>query len=416
MPRRVEVFGTPPTGIIRSRPALARFVRQRRETKQLECKTLRDLHTCAAADCPYCHGRRLPHGEPVAEAVTAFANGAGGVLIIGAVERPNGSGRFSLEGRACPALTYRADWVTEAIGNLVRPPIDHAVREIRGVRGSPPAYIVDVPASFSLHGWSAQPQQSLRYPIRLAGTVHDMTAPEIEFRVKTKDSVRVNVEFRHEVFDTLWHLFDAVLDRPAETPRRFVNLDQVLRTDPYGVSRLDPGLSRWPNFPEIERAVLEMPAKMAYYSSSRDVELAVESLSYAREDLTQGTLDLSEHRLVSAAKVLARHHNFRERLMPREMLEAIFGDRSTELSTQFMQYDESYEQTFDRIARNSGVPTLDAQTKRQSITGMVDALSLLLPLGFRVLRFYEQLCTQYGIAAIGVESRYFHPRRQRHRH
>lgn len=415
MPRHRDIFAVPDVRGIRNRAQLSTFIQSRRETQWLECKTLRDLHTCPRSDCPYCRGRRLPHGVPIAEAITAFANGAGGLLIIGAEEHPNGSGRFRLESSRCQNLTYRADWLSEVVANLVHPPVDHQIREIHATHGSPPSFVVTVQASFSLHGWAEHTQQALRYPVRLAGTVHDMTAPELELRVRTKDSVRANVEFRCEVFDILWHLFDAVLDRPAAKPRQDITLDWVLRTDPYGISKLDPGLSRWPNFREIERAVLEMPAKMAYYSSSRDIELAVMGLSYARDDLTPGALDLSEHRLVSAAKVLARHQGLRERLMPKAILDELLAGQGGNISEGFMNYDEPFEQAYDRIARQTGMRLLDDQVRRSSILGMVDALSLLLPLGFRVLQFYERLCLEYGVAAIGVRPDFFHPRRRRRR-
>jgi len=409
-PEHDPIFSVLDLSAIQTRSQLAAFVQTHRESRQVEYKPLRDLRSCG--QCPVCrpanaapaHPPADPSvpGLPIARAVTALANGRGGVLIIGANRIGVSGNSHRLEQVPCSTLTYDADWVAQTVAARTLPLVHTETRQIGPSSGRPVAYLVTVPASPRLHEWR-DARDARHFTVRREATSVDMNGPEIEFHVKSKYAVEVNAEFRNEVAYSTWLLFDAVLNRPAQGGERDHLLDYVLQEDPLRLADMDPPLRRWVNDPRIDRAVLDMPSKMACWTSPHDIHSSVQAVGDAHDDLPHEGLDYRELRYLSACRILRQTEGLRKELSPFYQLESAAGPRWEETQGEFMSsdYDESYEQVFDRVAPGVG-GTFDAQTKRLSIYPLSDALSLLLPLAFRVLECYAELVETYGTGVIGV--------------
>lgn len=410
-------FYSPDIGPLDSRPALATFVSRWREGLHLEFKTLADFRSCGR--CTYCHpppgaGRTdVKPGFEVAKTVVAFANGSGGILVIGARRKSERTGQHVLETRGCDGYHYTDVQLTDVVNSGTTPPANVEIRQIGPGDGFPAAFVVAVPASPFLVGWLDESHRP-RYALRKAAASVEMGVRELELRVRTKEAIRLNVEFRDQLCDQLWVLFDSVLDRPNEAPRREVTFDWVLRENPYGIAEQRPGIPRWVAPASINRAVLDMPAKMAAWSTPRDLEGVIEVLSTLDQDFAHGPLDLSELRLLSAARLLNRSGRERTRLSPFDLLSDTASEVWSGVRPEFMSsnYDESFEQVFDRVAKQYKLKLFDERTKLQSIYYLADALGLLLPLSMQVLLFYEELAAEYGtLVTLGREPRILHPRR-----
>jgi len=387
---------------ITSRAALAEFVRVNRESKAIEYKRLRDLASCR--HCDYCRradGRTNDRdqdpawaGVVIARAVASMANEPGGHVVIGVKRHDEASGEHELEDRACPNLTYSPEMVLTAIREHTQPVVPVQVTAVTD--GRPPAYVIGVRSLMSLVAWTDPSGNQQLYHRHDASNV-PLDVSEIDFLVRTKANVSANREIREEISYQIWDLFDAVLDRPStRAVGQELTYEKIVALDPYGVSTIR-STRRSAVSPNMERAVLEMPSKMAVYSSPRDIEIAVDMLADISSDVAHGTLDPCERGLIAAAGWLVHQRKTREKLSPFDILLEVSGEDSNLVQSEFTAgYDESFERVYDRLKGMVHTQFWNDRTKKQSIYYLADALTLLLPRAFEVLRFYLQLREMYG--------------------
>lgn len=396
--------------------ALAKYVRSYDESVVLEYKALRDLWSCKK--CDYCrHGKHMPNGNlekvprsqrpdragvEIARAVSSLANKHGGFVVIGAHRVDAHTNRHELETTACPTNRYTQEMVHQALREYTAPLVPVQVSSPPGK--GPPVYLIEVRASLHLHAWiDSDRTQNLH--TRYDKTSVPMDVREVEFVSRTKAIVEQNAEFRSQMLSEIYRLFDCVLDRPSEKPRIDLTFSQILQDDPYGVSTLKPGLRQWPIFPQIRKAVLEMPTKMAVDSTPYDIEHVVEEISTLDKVMNPGPLEGCERRLCAAARLLKlRGESNQAYLGPFEVIEKmtrITGSEKEYVWQEFLAgYASSFEQVYDRLAASGMFPLLDGLTKRLSTSHLANALSLLLPVAYETLAFYGRLREEYGKRAL----------------
>jgi hypothetical protein len=425
-PEPEPVFSSVDTAWVLTRRQLAEFVARYPESRQVEYKRLRELRECGG--CAVCRaggpedpsdrGPRWAQGVEIARAMTALANGRGGVLVIGVKRTSREGNQHELETEACPSLIYEADWVTDTATTRIEPPPGFRVRQVEPEPERPPAFIVDVPAAVHLHDWK-DGQSNRHFTVRREATSVDLAASEVEFLVKTKLAVETNAEFRNEIAYSVWTLYNAVLSRPADPGSNRRLFERVLRDDPLGAAAMDPPLRRWMNHPAIDRAILDLPAKMATWNSPYDLELAVETVGYAERELPHEGLDHRESRYLAACRIARQTEHLRTKLSPFNTLEHLGGADWEETRSEFLSsdYEESYESVLERVSSRLDPGRFDEHTKLQSIYDLSDALSLLIPLAHRVLQFYAEIVGAYGPGAVGIYGpefvRTFNERRDR---
>jgi hypothetical protein len=412
---QMQIFTQPDSSELVTRADLVRFVRQHpKESHYLEYKPLRELRGCGK--CEYCNGRGNPRqsfGVNIARAVASIANGSGGTICVGVVRKGSNPEKHAVETSACPGFTYSADQITQTINERVVPAVFHRIQEVQRQGRNPPAFLIDIPASMSLHAWKDECGR-LRYCVRRAATTAELTPVEIEFQVRTKSTLALNAEFRSEVFYLVVSLFADVLERPNDYPHLEWTPEKILQEDPCSVSRNHPLLSRWPIDEKHRKLVYEMPAKTAAHNAPRHIRHTVERLTWAEKHLTQNSLDRTEVRLLAAARQLEEDQNLMDELSPLAYL-SYTTDKSVwqRVSSEFgsSRYEETFEQVFNRVAKAHGLQLWDEREKRRAVYQMANVLALLLPLSYQVLEFYEALVREYGGSALAIEPKTFKARR-----
>lgn len=383
---------------ISTRDELSQFVEATPESETLEYKGLRDLMGCGS--CAYCSDPVT--GSRIARTVGSLALRHGGILIIGAKIVDRNSGKHALEMVACSTTKYTPEEVENRVSRLTSPPIRPEVRAITK-DGGPPAFVVRVRAGLRLQGWRENPGGYPQFSRRGGASTAILEVDQIESVVRHLDHIADNAPFRGEVRNEILGLYYHVFERPGVAgPWDHLTVATALAWDPCGASHLIPTARGHDLFHDIEAEVLQIPSKIATLHAPGDIARAVVNLTDIGQFVAHSGLSIEESRLLAATHRLSLHEKLYEWLTPVTDINVFAGTHADRVRQELYSapYTESYSHAFDRVAPSTGNPNFDARLKRQAIGGMVEVLSDLVPLSYRVLKVYDDLEREYGPGAI----------------
>jgi hypothetical protein len=389
---------------IATREELARFVGGTPESETLEYKGLRDLIGCG--NCGYCSqnpgNAAQVTGSEVAKAVSSLALRHGGHIVIGAKIVDRTEGRHELETAYCHTARYTSEEVENRVARLTSPQVRPEVRAITQA-GAPPAFIVRVTESLRLQGWRENPSGYLHFSRREGASTAVLEVDEIESVVRHLDRITGNASIRGEILAQILGLYYHVFERPGETgPWDRLTLQSAVAWDPCGTSRLTPSARGQDSFSEIETKILQIPSKIVTLHAPGDVGRAVLNLYDIGQLVANVGLSIEESRLLVAAHRHSLQKELYSWLSPITVIDAFAGPHANRVRQEFYgaPYSQSYSDVFDRVAPSIENANFDERLKRQAIRGMVEVLSDLLPLSYRVLVLYADLERRYGPGAV----------------